>query len=339
MSTFGKSFDERNKVTIAVSGLVVLTLLFLATFNADSLPVIGAGRQYTAEFAEAGGLKDGNEVRVAGVRVGRVSGIRLDGDVVKVTFRAKGVRLGDQTRAEVKVKTLLGQKYLSVTSLGRGDLDQAIPRSRTTTPYDVTAAFSDLSSTIEEVDTGQMEKSFTALADAFRETPKSVRTTITGLTDLSRTIATRDDELAELLGATSKVTDTFKNRNAEFASLINDGSALLGELERRRDTVTAMLDGTARLGTQLTGLVKDNQSTLRPALAKLDEVSAILQRNQDNLDDALRQLGPYYRTLASATGNGKWVDSYICGLFDAGGAPVLENDVERNCEPASGGGA
>jgi len=338
ITKFPTAFAERNKILTATIGLVVMTVLFLVAFNADAMPVIGGGQKYQAEFAEAGGLKAGNEVRVAGVKVGKVTDIELDGATVVVTFRAKGVRLGDQTTAAVKVKTTLGQKFLSLDPLGRGELDGPIPRAHTTTPYDVNAAFSDLSSTIGEIDTDSMEQSLAVLADAFENTPESVRTTLKGLTDLSKTISSRDDELADLLEATSKVSGTLKNRNAEFARLINDGSDLLGELERRRQSVGKMLAGTASLGTELRGLVKDNEKQLRPALAKLDKVADILQRNQDELDEALEKLGPYYRMLASATGNGHWIDSYVCGLFDDQHHPVLDNDVTRDCAPAKGGG-
>lgn len=332
------AFAERNLVVVAVVGLTVLVLIFFVTFRADSLPIIGGGKTYSAKFAEAGGLKKGNEVRIAGVKVGKVTGLSLDGKVVSVKFRVKGVDLRDQTTAAVKVKTMLGQKYLSLDPIGRKSLDGPIPLANTTTPYDVNEAFSQLATTVNEIDTDKMEKSFEVLSDAFKDTPKSVRTLVSGLTDLSRTISSRDEELASLLESTNKVSGTLKDRNAEFAKIINDGSSLLGELEQRRSAVHKLLTGTSQLSLALTGIIKDNEDQLKPALAKLDKVSAILNRNQDNLDSALKKLGPYYRVLSSATGNGRWVDSYICGFFDASQNPVLENDVERNCDPAKGGG-
>lgn len=335
---FATAFAERNLVVVAVAGLTFLVLIFAFTFRADSLPIIGGGKTYTAKFAEAGGLKSGNEVRIAGIKVGKVSGLSLDGKVVSVKFRVKGVDLGDQTTAAVKVKTMLGQKYLAIDPLGRKKLDGPIPLARTTTPYDVNAAFSDLATNIEEIDTEKMEESFEVLADVFKDTPESVRTMVAGLTDLSRTISSRDEELAGLLESTNKVSGTLKDRNAEFEKLINDGSSLLGELEKRREAVNKMLKGTSKLSVELSGLVADNEKQLKPALEKLDRVSAILNRNQDNLDAALKKIGPYYRMLASATGNGRWIDSYICGFFDASQNPVLQNDVVRNCDPVKGGG-
>ena len=330
---FPTSFAERNKVTIAAVGLVALVLAFLTAFYAEALPVIGAGKTQHAYFSEAGGLKVGNEVRVAGVKVGKVTGVELDGTRVEVTFKTKGVELGDQTTAAVKVKTLLGQKYLALDPAGTEPLTRPIPQERTTTPYDVSSALSDLSTNLDDIDTDKLEQSMNVIADAFENTPESVRAMVTGLTDLSRTISTRDTELAELFASTKAVTGTLSDRNEELASLIDDGDALLTELSRRREAVTQMLEGTAALGTQVRGLVADNEKRLQPALAKLDRVTAILQRNQANLDKALSKLGPYYRMLTSAMGNGRWVDAYLCGLFDSTGAPVLDNDVVRDCQP------
>jgi len=333
MSRFPRAFAERNRVVLAVVGLLVMGVAFYAAMNMSSLPILGAGKEYQAVFSEAGGLKPGNEVRVAGVRVGEVTDVRLDGNKVVVSFQAKGVELHDATTAAIKVKTMLGQKFVAVDPLGTGSLEGAIPLERTTTPYDVNAAVSDLSETFGEIDTKQLEASFNALADAFKNTPASVQKMVGGLTDLSRTISSRDSELDELLKATDGVTGTLAERNTELAALINDGSDLLGELQNRRDAVHALFVGTADLGEQLRGLVKDNDKTLAPALDKLDRVTAILNRNQKNIDQALEKLGPYYRVLGAATGNGHWVDAYLCGLFDKNNDPVLDNDVVRNCYP------
>ncbi|WP_110206551.1 MCE family protein [Nocardioides daejeonensis] len=338
MARYPLSFAERNRVLIALGGIAAMVLVFFLTFNAASLPVIGNGDTYTAEFAESGGLRAGNEVRVAGVKVGEVTDVRLEKDTVVVSFQIKGVHLGDQTTASVKVRTLLGRKYLALVPQGSDDLDGRIPLERTTTPYDVNAAFSDLSDEITEIDTAKLEKSLDVLAAAFEETPESVREMVSGLSALSRTISSRDEELASLLSSTSSVTGTLAERNDEFAKIMQDGADLFAELANRREAVHDMLTGTAALGTQLRGLVADNEKTLAPALAKLDKVSAILQRNQGNLEEALLKLGPYYRVLSSATGNGHWIDSYLCGLFDDQHAPLLENDVLRNCKPQKGGG-
>jgi phospholipid/cholesterol/gamma-HCH transport system substrate-binding protein len=338
MSRFRRSFAERNKIAVAFLGTAALVAAFLVAFNAESLPIIGGGTVYTADFAESGGLRSGNDVRIAGVKVGQVTEVSLHRKTVVVKFRVKGTGLGDESTAAVKVKTMLGQKYLSVDPVGDRPLRGAIPVQRTTTPYDVNAAFSDLADDVGKINTRQVEESLDVLSAAFKDTPASVRRTLSGLTALSKTISSRDDQLAGLFKNTSTVTRTLASRDSEFAKLINDGGALLDELQQRRAAVTALLKGTAQLGESVRGIVADNEQQLRPALAKLDRVTAILNDNQSHLELALKRLGPYYRILTSAMGNGRWVDSYICGLFDNQDRAVLDNDVVRNCHPVKGGG-
>src|SRR4029453_5191859 len=185
-----KTFRERNPVTAGVVGLTVIGLLMLAVFKAQALPLIGGGTRYSAQFTEAAGLKPNDEVRVAGVRVGQVEKVELDGDHVKVTFRVqdvRGVRLGDETRAETKIKTLLGAKFLMLIPEGSGRLKAGteIPLDRTVSPYDVIDAFSDLATPTERIDTAQLAKAFDTLSATFRNTPEEVQASLTGLSRLS----------------------------------------------------------------------------------------------------------------------------------------------------------
>ena len=94
-----------------------------------------------------------------------------------------------------------------------------------------------------------------------------------------------------------------------------------------------MLVGTQKLGTQVRGLIQDNQKQLTSALTKLDKVADILSTNQQHLDTSLKMLAPYYKMLTASMGSGPWIDAYLCGLFDDAGAPVLDADAERNCHP------
>lgn len=334
-----KTFAERNPIVIAVVGLLTLAVVLTATFFAEDLPVIGGGTTYQARFEESGGLREGNEVRVAGVKVGKVTDVTLEGRVVVVRFRAGDAWIGDQSTADIKIKTMLGQKYLSIDPLGTEalDPDQAIPVDRTSEPYDVTDALSGLSDTIGEIDTDQMAQSFDALSAAFADTPTEVRGTVEGLSRLARVISSRDDELATLLDNTAQVSALLADRRDEIGRLIGDGSQLLAELARRREAIGSMLRGTRDLALQLDGLVADNQDTLRPALTELDRVAGILDAHQDDLNSAARMLGPYYRLLASSLGNGPWVDTYLCGLFDEDGAPVLDARAVRDCQPRGEG--
>jgi phospholipid/cholesterol/gamma-HCH transport system substrate-binding protein len=317
-----KKFRERNPVAVGAIGGLLLVAIGLLTFYHKELPLIGGGATYAAEFSEAAGLKRGDEVRVAGVKVGEVTAVGLERDHVKVSFRARDVWLGDQTVAAIKIKTLLGQKNLVLDPLGTKELDPGtpIPRQRTVTPYDVNDAFGDLAKTAAAINTDQLVAGFRALSQTFTaSTPDQVRRTLDGLTALSRTISSRDEELKQLLTNTSKFTGTIAQRTDSIEALIRDGGVLLDEIRARRDAIAALLDGTKNLASQLSALVKENQAQLGPALAQLDRVTDVLQRNQANLDRGLRLAGPFYRLIGNGVSNGPWLDTYLCGLVPAAG--------------------
>jgi phospholipid/cholesterol/gamma-HCH transport system substrate-binding protein len=305
------------RVRTALVGLAVLGLGVVTAMNARSLPVLGDGTTYAAEFSEAAGLFEGNDVRIAGVKVGRVSDVRLRGDHVLVSFKAKGAWLGDTTGAAIRLKTVLGQKYLALDPQGEATLDPntPIPRSRTTVPYDVLTAFDELSSTVDKIDTTQLAKSFDTLSATLANTPQSVRAALTGLSRLSDTLASRDHQLSTLLANTRTVSRTLVDRDAAVQQILDDGNQLLEEVSRREGAITALLDGSRQLATELSGLITDNEGQLGPLLTQLDQLTSMLQRNQDALAAGIRGFAPLVRLAVNLSGNGRWVDGYLCGLL------------------------
>lgn len=318
--------DQRNLVTIGAVGLVVLGVAIYGGFNADDLPVIGGGTTYAAQFGEAGGLRADDEVRVAGVRVGEVEAVELDGDHVRVEFQVDSdTELGRETGASIRIKTLLGRKYLSLEPAGGGQLDpdKEIPLARTVAPYDVVEVFSDLTTTTEEIDTSQLAKSLDTLSATFENTPDEVRASLDGLSRLSRTIASRDQELRTLLERTNTVSRVLSDRDDQLVKLLRDGDLLLKEIRARRELIHQLLVTTQELSTQLSGLVADNQKQLEPALTKLASVVALLRENQRNLDKSIELMAPFTRVFANTLGTGPWFDTYIPNLAPLPAEPRL----------------
>ncbi|MFC4079910.1 MCE family protein [Amycolatopsis samaneae] len=312
-----KSFKERNPLTIGVLGSLGLAAVLTVTLNWDNLPVVGGGTTYAAEFSEAAGLRTADEVRVAGIKVGEVTGVALADDHVNVTFRVKGAWIGDRTSAEIKIKTLLGRKFLALHPTGAGtqDPDRPIGRDRTVTPFDVTDAFNGLADTVGQIDTKQLADSFGSISDTFRNSPEHIRTALDGLTALSKTVSRRDNEIAELLANARKLTTTLANSNDDFEALLRDGNLLLTELNNRRDAIHQLLTGAQKLAGELSGFVKDNKDELGRALSQLGQVTDVLRKQNENLSKSLELAGPYFRVVTNATGNGRWVDGYLCGLI------------------------
>ncbi|WP_232676125.1 MCE family protein [Nocardioides sp. R-C-SC26] len=312
-----KPFRERNPVIVGMVSIGVLVLLFVATFRLQDLPIIGGGTIYRADFSEAGGLKEGDEVRIAGVRVGKVESIELDGDHVEVAFRiTSDAEFGPDTRAQVKVQTILGSMFLALEPEGEGqlDADDAIPLERTTSSFDVVDAFSGLAETAEDIDTDQLADSLTTIADLTRTTPESFQKALDGVSALSENIAARDGQINSLLKNLNRVSGVLDERDDDIIKLMEDSDVLFRELVARRAQVHDLLTSTAQLSDELTQLVRGSREDLAPALAKLESVLAVLNKNEDNLDNSLRLMAPFYRVFASTLGSGPWFDTFIYNL-------------------------
>ena len=312
-----KPFRERNPVIIGAISLAVIAMLILAAFRAQDLPLIGGGDTYTAAFSESGGLKPDDPVRIAGVRVGKVEKIGLDGDHVKVTFRVKtDSEFGQDTGAAIRVNTLLGAMYLALQPAGSGQLRAGaeIPVERTSSPYDVVEAFSGLADTAEEIDTDQLATSLTTLADLTRNTPDEFKAALSGVSRLSANIAAKNERIGELLGNLQRVSTVLNERDEDIVDLMKQSDTLFQALVARRDAVHDLLVSTSTLSTELTALVRQSRADLKPALTQLDDVVGILNKNEENIDNGLRLMAPFYRVFANTLGNGPWFDTYIQNL-------------------------
>ncbi len=306
-------FRERNPVPIGIGGILAILLLLLITFNISKVPFISNETQYAARFSEAAGISKENEVRIAGVRKGTVSDIQLDGQSVIVKFRLeRDVVLGDKTRAAIKLKTLLGTKFLDLQPDGPGKLPKGavIPLERTEVPFQIYDAFNQLSETTNAIDVDALAKALRTLSATFRDPEGNTQSALTGLSKLSKAIADRDDELGELLASTNQVTAAVAARDSEIVKLIGDADLVLQLLNDRRTAIASLLANTARLSTELTSLIRDNRAQLDPLLANLHSVVEVLRANLAQLERSVQLLGPFSRLAANSNGNGRWLDVY-----------------------------
>jgi len=132
-----------------------------------------------------------------------------------------------------------------------------------------------------------------------------------GLSRLSQNVAARDEQLNTLLTNAAKVSNVLADRNDNLKQLFKDGNVLLQAVYERRQAVHNLLLATVKLSHQLTELVKDTRADLKPALDHLDNVVDLLNARQDQLDDSLRLMAPFYRVFANTLGTGPWFDTFI----------------------------
>jgi virulence factor Mce-like protein len=333
-----KPFRERNPLPIGIAGLLFIALLLVIGLNAGRLPFINSGKTVYAQFHDAAGLQKGNDVRIAGVLVGKVTSVSLDGDQVRVGMKVKGDHpIGSGTHADIKIETLLGQMYVDLTPAGTGSVSHdTITEADTSTPTGIVPAFQGLGATTGAINGAQLAKSFDVVAQTFKNTPASVRTSLTGLQRLSTTIASRNSQLTALLAKANGVTTTLASRDVQIAELIHDSNLVLQTVRQQRNVIHDLLIHTSALSKQLEGLVSDNEKVIGPALSQLQGTLSILRANQTNLDETLHLAAPFIRDFADTLGNGRWFETVLYNLTNAVGC--LKISGTSICPPSGGVG-
>ncbi len=307
--------ERRNPlIDVGIVGIVLAVAIALSALQFQQLPFIRSGAEFSAFFADAGGLVPGDEVQVAGVRSGQVETVELDGAKVKVLFSLdESIVLGDSSSAQIKTNTVLGRRSLEVTPSGDGALrrDDTIPLERTTSPYSLQDALGGLATTVQGLNTDQVDKTLDTLSQAFSQTPAPLRSALDGVTALSRSLNARDKALIDLLGHAQDVTKVLADRADQINALLLDGNNLLGELDARRTALSQLIVYVNGLAQQLTGFVQDNEASLKPDLDRINQLLALLQKNKDQLGKALDALGPFTGALGEQVGSGPYFQAYV----------------------------
>jgi phospholipid/cholesterol/gamma-HCH transport system substrate-binding protein len=310
-----KPFSERNQLVIGVVGLVLTIGIVLGSLNYNRLPFL-QGREYSAYFAEAGGLTTGEAVQVSGFKVGEVQSIELDGSRALVKFTvAKNIRLGDRTEAAIKTRGLLGMKILEVTSRGDGQQENTIPLERTTSPYELPDALGELAVTISGLNTNQLSDSLRVLSATFADTPPQLKIAIEGVARFSETLNERDADLRGLLANANKATTVLADRSTKIVSLIANTNALLSELESQSAALDQISGNISALSNQLLGFIAENRDTLRPALDKLNGVLTIVDNRKERLQRSIKLLGQYSMSLGESVSSGPFFKTYVANLL------------------------
>lgn len=311
-----KPFAERNPVVLGVVGAVVLAALVIGAVQFRGILDLARGTTYSAFFADAGGLKTGEAVQVAGYKVGQVKSITLVDSHALVTFDIKGdIRVGDRSEAAIKTKALLGSKVLEVIPRGEGTQNGTIPMERTTSPYQLPDALGDLSATISGLNTNQLSDSLTVLSQTFADTPPQLQAAVAGVARFSQTLDQRDAELRSLLSNANKATGILAQRSDEIVSLVSNTNALLVQLESQSSALDQLAGNFAALSTQLRGLIADNRTSLKPALDRLNGVLAIIDNRKVKIQEALKGLRDYSISLGEAVSSGPFFKAYLSNLL------------------------
>ena len=311
-------FREKNLLVVALVGIVAILAVLFGSFQVAALPFI-AGSSYEAEFVDGGGLKSGDEVDVAGTKVGKVTDVSIDGPNALVTFTAKDVTLGQSTTAIIETQTLLGERRLKIVPSGPGEMaaGDTIPLQRTQAPYSITQAIEDLTSKTSQIDNQSVSKALDTFSQTFKNTPNDIEPAFVGLSRLSQTVSSRDTELQQLLARAESVTGLLKDHTAQVTDIIQQGNLLLGELEQRRQVIHELLVETTQAADQASGFINEQNGILKPALDQLNQAMVLLHRNEGNTVAALQRISSFITGL----GEGLSSAPIFTGAADLGAVP------------------
>lgn len=308
-----KAFSEMDLGKIGLVGLVLTLVLLALALNIGKVLALVGNSTNTADLAEAGGLRAGDDVRIAGLKVGKVNDVEIEGDHVKVTFGLSEVDMGDRTRAIVKSDNALGSKFLAIELAGTGEIHH-IPIARTDAGFAVNEELGKLTASTAEIDTVKLARSFDSVSAVLRETPTEFRSALKGVSALSRTLSSRDAELQTLLTKASSVSRVLSDRNQEITGILGDGSRLFDELAMRREVLGQLLRNVQKATAQLTGLARDNKASLKPALTELRKTARLLTEYRGTLDFAIKNTGAYVRSLGESVAGGPFFQAYLSNL-------------------------
>lgn len=303
---------------VGILGVVLALLIVAIGLQPERIVNWASALRYSAEFAEAGGLAVGNDVKVSGTKVGVVTDVALGerGAIVSFTVNGK-VRLGDRTTAHIRTGSLLGARIVTLEPDGRGVMHSGdvIPQTRTGSPYSLNESVNDLTTNVAATDTASLNQSLDTLAATLDRIAPQLGPTFDGLSRLSRSLNSRSDTLQSLIEHAAEVTDVLAQRSQQVNTLILNTNDLLAVLVERRDAISGLLANTAAVAQNLTGLVADNEAELAPTLERLNSVAEMLERNRDSLAAALPGLKKFQITTSESVASGPYYSAYVPNLI------------------------
>lgn len=311
------AFRERDPFRIGIVATVVTVLLGVLVTVLSTVQLGASG--YTAELEHTAGLRVGESVEVAGVDSGKVTGIRLEGKKVIVDFTVDSdIRLGRDTRAEVKVATLLGTHYLDVAPIGPGELpDDRVPLAQTGVPFNLQDVIDKGTAAADELDSELLGQALGEVADTLRAAGPEFLPALQGIDRVSRVVAERSGQLTSLLQSSRGVADQLSASSGDLLELMRQTNLVVAELTARRAQIRQMLRNVRSLSLTVQAILRETRADVGPALADLETVLEVLRAKDQEVRSSLHTLAVGSRYLANATGNGPWIELLVPGEDDS----------------------
>ena len=307
--------------------LIKLGIFALVTIAATTLLAVsianygGGGSTFKARFSDVTSLNTGDEVRIAGVRVGKVTGIEIvDRNEAQVEFELSDRDwLPASVNASIRFRNLVGQRYIALDQ-GVGqqgyklNAGETIPIDQTHPAVNLTTLFNGFRPLFATLSADDVNKLSFEIIQVFQGESGTVADLVSSTSSLTNRIADKDAVIGRLVDNLTAVLDTVNARDDELDDLIVKTQQLVSGLADSRSTIGDSVTSLGNLTDATAGLLEPVRASLQGSIAGLNELTGELASRQDEVNLALANLPIKMDKLGTAGSYGSWFQFYLCGL-------------------------
>lgn len=296
---------------------VLATLALAGTIRNSSS---GPADEYVALFTDATSLNKGDDVRMAGVKVGTVTGVEVtDNRIARVRFTvSEGAPLSAGSTAQLRFRNLVGQRYVAVQPadvpgkrLPAGhvfDLDDTEPA------LDLTVLFNGFQPLFQLLDPDDVNTLSSQIIAVFQGEGPTVEGLLSSTASLTSTLADRDQVIGDLITNLSSVLSVVEERSGQLDTTLVTLQQLVSGLAEDRETIGSTIEGMGELSRSVAGLLEEGRAPLKGSIRALGDLSEILADNEDVLATFLRTLPTKLDRVGRLASYGSWVNFYLCSI-------------------------
>ena len=294
----------------------ILTLFLAATIGNIS---IGSKTKYSAVFSDVTGLLQGNDVRIAGVRVGQVDGIELVGNLARVDFSLTADReIPQSSIARLRYRNLVGERYVALTE-GPGSSEPleeggTIPLEQTRNALDLTVLFNGFRPLFQALDPETTNKVAFELVQTLQGEGGTVESLVARTASLTNTLADRDQVIGRVLENMTLVLETIDDRGEQLSDLVVQLRRLAAGFAEDRVAIGESLAGISELTSATTALLTDVRQPLRRDITELRQLATTLDDNEQLIEGVIQRLPNKLDTIIGTATYGSWFNFYLCGF-------------------------
>jgi phospholipid/cholesterol/gamma-HCH transport system substrate-binding protein len=310
-----------------LSALIKLVAFMVVTTLATGVLVIiignitfGSSNSYKADFVDATGLVKGDDIRIAGVKVGSVQGVSIvDRDRAQVTFSVQAdTALTQSTHADIRYRNLVGQRYIALTneigSTGVLKPGSTIPTSRTSPALDLTVLFNGFKPLFQALSPSDVNELSYEIIQVFQGQGGTLNGMLAHTASITQTLADRDQVIGHLITNLNSVLAHVGDRNRQLNQLITTFRDFVGGLKHDRGAILGSLDQISNLTVQTADLVSGIRQPFVSDIHHLRGFAGHLDRGKSEIDRVL-QVMPIKLTKVGRTAiYGSWFNFYLCNF-------------------------